>query len=188
MKMMKKIVVLLGCVMLLSGCTKSNIIQGGADYGDLPAPSSEGIVWEQLWEDFHEIYEDKDTYPFAGTVSGSVDPEKKEASFFLLLNEGISKEEAAEYATTVLKGFNDLISTQNSAYGASSEESYGGYLSSYKIYVMVAETDYMNTEEKWILEDEIPAGTYRAVDPNAVPKAKAEAEAAGETETETAAQ
>lgn len=180
MKMMKKILVLLGCMMLLSGCTKSNIIQGGADYGDLPAPSSEGIVWEQLWEDFHEIYEDKDIYPFAGTVSGSVDTEKKEASFFLLVNEDISPEEAAKYATTVLKGFNDLISTQNSAYGASSEESYGGYLSGYKIYVMVSEFDYMDLAEKWILEDEIPAGTYRAVDPNAIPKARAEAETAAQ--------
>ncbi len=182
MKMLKKMMVLLACAVMLSGCTKSNIVQGGTP-DDLPAPSSEGIVWEQLWEDFHEIYEDQDVYPFAGSVSGAIDPEKKEARFFLLLSQDLDAEEAAAYATEVLKGFNDLISGQNSAYAPSSAESYGGYLSKYQIYVMVAESDLMNVHEEWILEDEIPAGTYRAVDPAAVPQASE----AGAEET-TAAQ
>ena len=46
--------------------------------------------------------------------------------------------------------------------------SYGGYLSKYNIYVMVSE-DAQKAERKQagFLEDTIPAGEYRAVDPNA---------------------
>lgn len=162
---MKRSILLLACICLLCGlcgCTKSNIVNTGNNYGDLPQPV-DGIVWEQLWEDFDVIYTDLDVYPFAETVNGGVYPEENKIKFFLLLNTTISDEEAEEYATTVIKGFNDLISMQNSAYAHSTEDSYGGYVSQYEVYVMVAPDDSKSNEDTWILEDTIPAGQYRPV-------------------------
>lgn len=172
MKWIKKLAVILTGVCLLCGCTKSNIISGGQDYSDLPQPGADGIVWEQFWEDFQELYEDPEIYPFVETVNAGVYAEEKQIKFFLLLNTEISAEEAADFATEVIKGFNDLASEQNSAYAPSSDESYGGYVSNYDIYVMVAPDELKGDKSSWILEDTIPAGEYRAVDPAAVPAAE----------------
>lgn len=180
MKWMKSIACLLAAACLLSGCTKSNIIsEATQDYSDLPQPGPDGIVWEQLWEDWDEIYTDLNDFPYAETVSGGVYPEENALKFYILLNTTISREEAAQYATTVIKGFNDLISEQNPEYEPSSDESYGGYASQYEIYVMVAPDGTKADTSTWILEDTIPAGEYRAVSPEAVPtREAAETEAA----------
>ena len=163
---MKKCMLLLLCVCLLSGCTKSNIVPDGSDeqYEDAPQPVG-GIVWEQLWEDFDAIYADPNDYPFVETVNGGVYPGEGYVRFFLLLNTTISEEEAAEFAETAIKGFNDLISEQNGNYAPSSDESYGGFVEQYNIYVMVGPDDTKVDKSTWILEDTIPAGQYRPVRP-----------------------
>ena len=155
---------MLVCICLLCGCTKSNIVPQNSDeqYGDVRAPVG-GIVWEQLWEDFDAVYADTNEYPFVETVNAGVYPEDGQIKFFLLLNTTISDEEAAEFATTVIKGFNDLIAEQNSNYSVSGDDFYGGFVSEYDIYVMVAPDDTKDDEATWILEDNIPAGEYRPV-------------------------
>lgn len=163
-KGMRQWILLLVSICLLSGCTKSNIVPQNSEeqYGDAPAPVG-GIVWEQLWEDFDEVYADTDVFPFVETVNAGVYPEDEQIKFFLLLNTTISQEEAAEFATTVIKGFNDLIAEQNGNYSPSDDQSYGGFVSEYNIYVMVAPDDTKDDESTWILEDNIPKGQYRAV-------------------------
>ena len=173
MKFLKRMMMIMASVCLLCGCTKSNIISGEQNqYGELPQPDQNGIVWEQLWEDFDDIYADQDVYPFIETVNGGVYSDENKIKFFLLLNNEISSEEAADYATEVIKGFNDLIAEQNDKYALSSEDSYGGYVSSYDVYVMVSTDDSKADKSSWILEDTIPAGEYRPVDPEAAPEVK----------------
>ena len=151
------------CLCLVSGCTKKNIISNNNEkYADLPVPVG-GIVWEQVWDDFDEIYSDLDAYPFAETVNGGFYPDENMLKFFLLLNTTISDEEAEKYATTVIKGFNDLIAQQNSDYAPSSENSYGGSVDQYGIYVLVSPDSTKDDSTTWILEDTIPAGEYRPV-------------------------
>jgi len=169
MKLLKKMMIIVASMCLLCGCTKSTIISGGQDMADLPQPDAQGIVWEQLWEDLADTFEDEDVYPFVETVNGGLFPEENELRFFLLLNTDITAEEAAEFATEFLKGFNDLISEQNNKYALSSEDSYGGYVSMYDVYVMVSEDGAKGDKSAWILEDQIAAGEYRPVDPEAVP-------------------
>lgn len=162
--MKRWIFMLLAGVCLLCGCTKRNIVPDGSQdrYEDLPQPQG-GIVWEQLWEDFDEVYTDLDLYPFADTVNANVNGDEKKLNFYLLLNTAISPEEAEQYATTVIKGFNDLIAGQNTSYGYSSEDSYGGFVEQYEVYVMVGEDSTKEDKSTWILEDTIPAGEYRPV-------------------------
>ncbi|MEG0369762.1 MAG: hypothetical protein RR593_07145 [Hungatella sp.] len=161
---MKKMMILLAaCALLLSGCTESHIVSGNApDYSDLPQPVG-GVVWEQLWTDFDEIYTDQELYPFSETVSAQIDDEKHRIQFFLLLNTEISQKAAAEYATTVIKGLNDLIAEQNPNYTNSTDTSYGSFVEGYEVYVIVAPDAAKDDKTTWILEDTIPAGEYRAV-------------------------
>lgn len=162
--MKRWIFMLLAGVCLLCGCTKSNIVPDGSQdgYGDLPQPEG-GIVWEQLWEDFDDAYADVAIYPFAETVNANVNVDEMKLSFYLLLNTVISPEEAEDYATTVIKGFNDLVAGQNTAYAPSSEDSFGGFVEQFEVYVMVGPDATKDDESTWIVEDTIPAGEYRSV-------------------------
>ena len=63
----------------------------------------------------------------------------------------------------MIKGFNDLIAQQNSDYAPSSENSYGGFVEQYGIYVSVSPDSTKDDSTTWILEDTIPAGEYRPV-------------------------
>ncbi len=164
MKKIRYTAAAMALVLLLGGCTRSTIISPTAAE-DVPVVSSDGIAWDQLWQDFDEIYSDVDIYPYAETVNCSVFDDENVIRFYILLNQVISPEEAAEYATTVIKGFNDLIAEQNPDYARSSDSSYGGYVSTYDIYVMVANDDTKSDRDTWILEDTIPEGTYHTVDP-----------------------
>lgn len=169
MKYLKRMLILMASICLLCGCTKSTIISGNQDYSELPPPDEQGIVWEQLWEDLAYTFEDEDLYPFVETVNGAFYRDKNQLQFFLLLNQDIPAEEAAEFATEFLKGFNDLIYEQNNDFAPSSEDSYGGFVSKYEVYVMVSEDGLKTEESAWILEDTIAAGEYRPVNPEAVP-------------------
>lgn len=152
-----------GLCLLLCGCTKSNIVYGDKKRYDDEYKPVDGIVWEQVWADLSDIYADTDLYPFVASVNGGVYPEENMVKFYLLVNDEISAREASEYATKTLKGFNDLIAEQNSSYSPSSDESYGGYLSQYGIYVMVGPDATKEDPDTWILDDLIPAGEYRPV-------------------------
>lgn len=162
MNKMKKMLVLLLCAGVLSGCTKSTVTEQ-IDYSNLPQPDENGIVWEQLWEDWTGMFEDQNTYPFAETVNGGIYPEENAARFFLLLNTEITPKEAQAYAMEVLNGFGYLIAEQNSDYTHPDSTSYGSYLDAYDIYVMVSTDAAKADEGSWILEDTIPAGGYRPV-------------------------
>ena len=171
MKWTKRFAVSLAAGCCLCGCTKSTIISPEAP-SDVELAGEDGIVWGQLWEDFQDKYDDSDAYPFVESVSASFFDDENTVKFFILTNEEVSNEEAAEFATNVVKGLNDLIADQNPDYAPSSDESYGGYLSKYNIYVMVSEDSKKAEKADWLLEDTIPAGEYRAVDPNALPSAE----------------
>lgn len=161
---MKRWIIFMASIcLLLCGCTKSNIVYGNNKKYDDQYQPVDGIVWEQVWADFSETYADQDMYPFVASVNGGVYPEENVVRFYLLVNTDISGKEASDYATKVVKGFNDLIAMQNNAYTPSEDESYGGYLAQYGIYVMVGPDETKDDPDTWIIEDMIPQGEYRPV-------------------------
>lgn len=159
-KQIKIMLLMLLCACLLSSCTKSTIIDP-VDYSDLPQPGPDGLVWDQIWEEWVELYEDESTYSFAGTINAYFDSDEGVVKFFLLTDSDIPEKKAAQYAMDVVKGLGYLISQQSSAYAEPSDTSFGGYLALYDIYVMVGNDDTKADESTWTLEDRIPAGEYR---------------------------
>ena len=102
MKWTKRFAVILAAVCCLCGCTKSTIISPEAP-SDVEMAGEDGIVWGQLWEDFQDKYDDSDAYPFVESVSASFFEDENTVKFFILTNEEVSNEEAAEFATNVVK-------------------------------------------------------------------------------------
>ena len=159
-KLISRLTAMALCLCLLCGCTKSTVINPEPP-ADLPMPSADGLVWDQLWQDWTLAYEDQSMYPFILSVNANIDSDEGVARFFLLTETEISEEEAADFAMEAIKGFANLINMQNMDYAAPSDTSFGGYLSQYDIYVMVGQDEYKSDESSWILEDTIPAGEYR---------------------------
>ena len=159
-KLMRNMALLCLCVCLLCGCTESTVIET-SDYSDLPQPGPDGLVWEQIWEDWRSIYEDTAAYPFIDTVNASIDSENGSARFFLLTNSVISEEEAIQFAMEAVKGFSDVIREQDLSLEPSGSDSFGGYLKPFEIYVMVGPDGTKADRSTWILEDTVPAGEYR---------------------------
>ncbi len=162
-KMLKRIAALFLCVCLLSGCTKSTILEPEVTEsapGDL---DPDEIMWDDLWDGWTNTYTDPEVYPFAMTVNCSIYPDEGIVRFFLLLNTEVSVEEAQAYAMDVVKGLGDAIADQNDNCTHTSDTSYGSFLDGYDIYVMVSEDAVKADRGSWILEDTIPAGEGRAI-------------------------
>lgn len=163
---MKKVVlVFLTCMLLLCGCTQSNIVaKEGSQEPDTEVRDGIEINWNQVWEELDTQFIDPELYPFSESVNCNVVVEEGRIDFVLLVQPGTTKEEAAPYAVEVLKAFNDSIATQDFNYQHSSDDSYGNYISQYDVTVLVAPYDTKEISSTWILEDTIKAGAaYREV-------------------------
>lgn len=163
---MKKITAaLLTCALLLSGCTQSNLVQQeGNREPDTEIQEGIEISWSQVWDELDNQFIDPELYPFSESVNCNVVEEEKRIEFILLVQPGTTREEAASYATTVIKGFNDCIATQDFSYEYSTEDTYGSYVSGYDVTMLVAPYDSKEDSSTWILEDTIKANSeYRDV-------------------------
>lgn len=164
---MKRIIMLLSaCVLLLCGCTESNIVAkgGGGSEPDTEIRNDIQVDWNQVWDDLDAQFADPEVYPFSESVNCNIVEEGKRIEFFLLVQPGTTEEEASSYATEVLKGFNDSVATQDFSYSESGEDSYGSYLAQYEIYVLVSPYDTKEHKDTWIFEDTIqPGEAYRAI-------------------------
>lgn len=163
---MKKIITaLLTCTLLLSGCTQSNIVaKDGSGVPDTEVRSGIEIEWGQVWNDLDSQFADPEVYPFCESVNCNIVEEEHRIELVLLVQPGTTVEEAAPYATEVIKGFNDSIATQDFSYAVSGDEYYGGFMDLYDVNVLVAPYDTKEDSATWILEDTITAGSdYREV-------------------------
>lgn len=163
---MKKIVLtLLSCTLLLCGCTQSNIVASEGDrVPDTEIRGGIEIEWGQVWDDLDAQFLDKELYPFSESVSGNIVSEENRIDLVLLVNEVITKEEAGAYATEVVKGLNDSVSTQDFSFNPSEEDFYGDFISNNDVTILVAPATTFEDSSTWILEDTIRADEeYRPV-------------------------
>ena len=163
---MKKIIItLLSCTLLLCGCTQSNIVASeGNRVPDTEIRGGIEIEWGQVWDDLDAQFLDKELYPCSESINGNIMDEENKIDLVLLVNEEITKEQASEYATAVLKGLNDSVATQDFSFNPSDEEFYGDFVSNNDVSVLVAPALSFEDPSTHILEDTIKADEeYRPV-------------------------
>ena len=155
--MMKKLMMLLGCAVLLCGCTKSNIVQNQSAGPDFNVPEVVEIDWNQVGEGIEEEYTNTDDYPVSSGIAFHADDEKKEFNLNLIVVSDADKAEIAEYADLVIKAFNDEISIQNPHYEVSGGQSYGGFFEKYTLNLVILPEETPEDESTAILKKTIPA-------------------------------
>lgn len=173
---MKKIVVVLGCALLLSGCTESNIVsptQSAVQPSDL-APDlnvySRGIEidWDEVALTWNEGYADQSMYPIAHSLEYTRDDDAETLEIRIYVQPGTSKEDAAAYATEAIKGLNDSVYTQDFSFEPSRSDYYGSFVSIYNVNVIVAPYDTKDDESTWLLNETIEASEYRDLSDEAI--------------------
>ncbi len=162
----KALIICAMSVMLLTGCTKSNILASGGP-AEPVFETQQGIVldWTQIGNDMDEEFVDNEKYPMALSVNYSVDQENKTIDLTLIVKEGTTPEEAVTFANAAVRYLNDEASMQDFSYEKSSDTSYGGFFKDYDMHLIVMPDYTMKEEKYWLVDMDIPKGSDEKIVP-----------------------
>ena len=139
----RALLVAAGCMVLLCGCTKSNIVQP---------------------DEVDEICLDENDYPMADSIDFTIDEDKSLIDVTIVVKDGTSGEDAAEYADAVLKSINDEAAVQDYNYGESGADTFGGFFQDRETHLKIYEKSAYEAKGEPMYETDIPADTYMTFD------------------------
>ena len=189
---MRKILVLLACAAVLSGCApKSNIVSPDSTEGtvagqpDFDAKDDVEIDWEQAKVDAEDIFTDTKEYPYSVDFHLLLQPEQKEIMLVWVVKDDLPCNQIAKYSEALVKGFNDMVATQDFSIERSSDTSYGGLWKTYGLSYGLAPESTQDDEDTWFISGSYPAGTdFKLPSAEEIQKAVDSVEAADAAETE----
>lgn len=164
MKMGKKaLLAAAGCMLLLCGCTKSNIVQPDASEAESPdfnIYNNIELDMDQFQEEVKEICLDENDYPMADSLDFTIDEDNALIDVTIVVKDGTSGKDAAEYADAVLKSINDEAAVQDYNYGESDVDTFGGFFQDRETHLKIYEKSAYESDEEPMYETDIPADTY----------------------------
>ena len=100
--MKRLLLIALGCAAFLAGCTESTILDPtGPAVPETEIIEGIQIDWSQVQDELDEEFVESDDYPYGKNIDFYV--EDGNAYMMVTVEDGVSKEEAAEYATAIYK-------------------------------------------------------------------------------------
>lgn len=160
---MRKFLVLLACMALLSGCTQSNIVQPTAETKigdpDFDIKDDVEIEWQQVSLEAEAVFEDKNEYPYSESFSFRLEPNKKEIMLVWVVADDFPDSEIQRYMEEMIKGFNDVVATQDFSIETSSSTTYGGLWKTYGLSYGIVPVSSQDDEESWFVSGSYAAGT-----------------------------
>lgn len=161
----KTIALAAGCIMLLCGCTKSNIVQPEETPGpDFNIYNNIEIDEEQLHEDVEDIYLDPEDYPMASAIDFDLNLDEAYVDITVVVKDGTSPEDTAYFADVAIKGINDEVVVQDFSYGESDTDTFGGLYQDNAINLKIYTESEYEAEGEPLYETQIPMDTYMTFD------------------------
>lgn len=161
----KTIALAAGCIMLLCGCTKSNIVQPEETPGpDFNIYNNIEIDEEQLHEDVEDIYLDPKDYPMASAIDFDLNLDEAYVDITVVVKDGTSPEDTAYFADVAIKGINDEVVVQDFSYGESDTDTFGGLYQDNVINLKIYTESEYEAEGEPLYETQIPVDTYMTFD------------------------
>ncbi|MEG2122763.1 MAG: hypothetical protein RRZ63_02870 [Clostridium sp.] len=159
---MKKLLLLLACATLLSGCTKSNIVQPDSETKvanpDFSMQDNIEIDWEQVSTDAEETFKNKNDYPYSEDFHFMLQPNSKEIMLVWVVSDDLPANELNHYSEALVKGFNDVVATQDFSIAQSGKDSYGGLWKNYGLSYGIAPVSTQDDESTWYINGSYGAG------------------------------
>lgn len=161
----KTIALAAGCIMLLCGCTKSNIVQPEETPGpDFNIYNDIVISEEQLHYDVEDIYLDPIDYPMASAIDFDLNLDEAYVDITVVVKDGTSPEDTAYFADVAIKGINDEVVVQDFSYGESDTDTFGGLYQDNVINLKIYTESEYEAEGEPLYETQIPMDTYMTFD------------------------
>ncbi len=153
-------------MMLLTGCTKSNILASRGP-AEPVLETQQGIVldWQQIGNDMDEEFVGNEEYPMAISINYSAEKEKKSFALTLIVKDGTTPEEAVTFADAAVRFLNDEVAMQDFSFEKSSNTTYGGFFKDYDLQLIVMPDYAMNEEQYWLVDMDIPKGSDKKIVP-----------------------
>ena len=177
MKMYRALCIL-GCAVMLGGCTESNIVNPENATVTPETGIIEGIEldWDQVTDELNDEFVKSDKYPFGDKIQLNVD----EGNVYIMVTveDGVSKEEAAQYATEIIKALNVSVETQDFSYQSDEDKLYGTFSEENVIWIQVMPKSTADDESTWLVDDAVVPEMQREILPNYTEEEAESAEAA----------
>ncbi|MEY8339172.1 hypothetical protein AALB16_14335 [Lachnospiraceae bacterium 62-35] len=159
---LKKMIFMLGCAMLLCGCTDSNMVTPeGTAAPDMIIRENVQLDWNQIRDDLNDDYVGTSDYPFG--VEIDINADDSNAYVMVTVKDDTTREDALRYATQLIRGCNDAVASQDLGYTASTNDYYGGYAETHNIWIQVMPESTKDDEDTWLVDDVIMAGDQEPV-------------------------
>lgn len=167
----KMLAAVLGITLLLSaGCTKSNIIRPeGKAEPDFSIVTDVELNWEQIGQDLMGYYEDSTDYPGLSSFNYNHKDEEKLILVQLFVEDSVNPNQAAAYASDLIKFLNDSITIQNNSYALSGDDFYGGFFDEYNVSVQVFPEETPEDEDTCLVNMTVNAGEHSPIVPVEAP-------------------
>ncbi len=168
MKKWKPAIMAAACVLMLTACTQSNIVEphvGGANSNPEDLEPDFNIYFnyildeDQLREDVNDVGLDPDDYPMGVSIDFTMPEDFEPMYITVVIKDDTDPDDIGWYAGEVLKVINDQVASQDYAYAESGDRYFGGLYQDKVVYYKVYyESEYPDGEP--IIDIEIPEDTY----------------------------
>ncbi len=151
------------CVVMASGCTKSNIVLPDPEEYQKPDYSLYNNIEldeEQLQEELDDIYTDPDDYPMASSIGFDLNLDEEYIDIDVVVKDDTKSEDAQWYAGEAIKALNDLVADQDLNYGKSGEDTFGGLYQDNVIRLRVYKESAYAAGGDPVYQTEVPKDTF----------------------------
>ena len=108
---------MVACMALLSGCTESTIVKPTSEtvVGDPNFETQENVEidWTQVSTDAEDMFKDTSTYEYGRDFHFYMEPNKKQIMLIWVVADDLPDDQIGTYAEDLIKGFNDIVHTQD---------------------------------------------------------------------------
>lgn len=165
---MKKWLLILGCSLMLAGCTKSTIVDRGGELApDLETRAGIEFDWQQAFDEMGSEYVDDEEVLDLSFFKNEEDDGSETVYMNVLVDSSMSPQAGADLAAGMIKGLNDVLADQDFSMGRSSSVSYGDLLTRYNVGIRVIPEDQKEDQSMALVDDVIQIGeAYRPVKTN----------------------
>lgn len=128
-----------------------------------PAPKSQFDAAIKLTTD---DLTNKEFFPNTKSVSIKVDEDEKTVVMMAVMNDGLKKFVALDFADSMIRQFSSSVSMLNKKWSMPTKDSYGSLFDEYKIQIGVAPQSQVNNPDKWYYMQWIYPGMHTKQGPN----------------------
>lgn len=115
------------------------------------APSDKEI-FDTVTKLLHEEFKNKKHFPYTIDTDITVDEKEKRITMMAVMNDGLKKWVALEFADTMIRRFSSEVSFRSDKWSGPTNDKYGTLFDEYSIYVGVAPLSQVKKQGNWYYE------------------------------------